>query len=239
MLSDAHCHLSANTELAKEQQRLNIIAIINCESPQEYVINRALTQGYSHQYLSAGIHPWQVETVSWSSMLPILNEAKLIGEIGLDNVWSTIALDKQRRLFEQQLAFAFRYKKPVILHTKGCEQEIAKTISHYPNRYLVHWYSDKNYLADYIALGCYFSIGPDVMNNTVVQHIAKTVPLSRLLVESDGLSAIEWAQKRPITVYEYQASLLQSINYIAMLRATSAEKIKQVCYKNLLHFITP
>ena len=40
-------------------------------------------------------------------------KARIIGEIGLDNIWTNVPLPTQKRVFEQQLAFAAINKKPL------------------------------------------------------------------------------------------------------------------------------
>lgn len=99
----------------------------------------------------------------------------------------------QEERFRQQLDLACTQSKPVILHTKGQEKQIADIIREYPNRYLVHWYSCGSYLENYIEQDCYFSIGPDVWWNCAVRKTAERVPIQRLLTETDGLSAVKWA----------------------------------------------
>lgn len=140
-----------------------------------------------------GLHPWQSAAYSFDDMKPFLEKADIIGEIGMDNVWCDIPLARQQMIFEEQLAFASAHKKPVILHTKGQEMEIAKLIRHYPNRYLVHWYSDLNGLEAYLEQDCYFTLGPDLKKNPAVCQVLEAAPLNRVLVETDGWSAVEWA----------------------------------------------
>ena len=95
------------------------------------------------------------------------------------------------------LAIACQMKKPVILHTKGEEDRIASILPEYPNTYLVHWYSCEEYLDQYLALGCYFSIGPDVLWNPPVRTLADRVPQNRILIETDGMGAVKWAYEAP------------------------------------------
>lgn len=56
LLSDAHCHLEGNQELATLQQENDVLTIINCDSPEEWHKNQQLAVG-RHQYLSFGLHP--------------------------------------------------------------------------------------------------------------------------------------------------------------------------------------
>ena len=88
------------------------------------------------------------------------------------------------------------HEKPVVLHTKGQEKHIARLIRAYPNTYLVHWYSGGEGLSDFLDLDCYFTIGPDVFYQPAVQKAAVLAPENRLLVETDGCSAVKWAYEQ-------------------------------------------
>ena len=170
-------------------------------------------------------------------MEPILRQVSVIGEIGLDNVWCTVDLGVQRTVFERQLAFAQQLGKPVILHTKGMEREILDTIRRYPNRYLVHWYACPHWLQDYIDLGCWFTVGPDAALDRDVAHLAQTVPLDRLLIESDGLDGIAWGQHATLTPADYPAAMERHLHTIAVLRGLTAEALLSVLMHNLDTFL--
>ena len=188
-----------------EKQR----CIANADSPREFAFLKE--QGFS--VISAGIHPWKADTADWAEMEPVLREAAVVGEIGLDSVWCNVDMAVQRQVFHRQLALAAQLKKPVILHTKGMEREVLDTIHQYPNRYLVHWYSCEEHLTDYIALGCWFTLGPDVRSD-----VAQAVPLDRLLIESDGLEGIAWAYGQSVTAAEYPHAMGRTLREAARLR---------------------
>ena len=236
MLSDAHCHLEGNQELATLQQENDVLTIINCDSPEEWHKNQQLAVG-RHQYLSFGLHPWKTEDYTFEEIYPYLQQAAIIGEIGLDRVWTNIPLAHQVKLFRKQLAYAALTDKPVVLHTKGCEREILTFIKEYPNRYLVHWYSSLELQKEYIEAGCYFTIGVDLKINQAVQRLAKGVPFNRLLVETDGLGAIEWALGTPAPTKEYLMLLEDHFHQISKIREVSQEKLEKQVQTNLFEFL--
>lgn len=236
MLSDAHCHLEGNEELALIQQSQQILTIINCDSPEEWEENQHLIRT-EDQILSFGIHPWKASDYSFEEVIPYLRQARIIGEIGLDNVWTTVPMSRQRQLFDQQLAFAAANKKPAVLHTKGCEKEILSSIRAYPNKYLIHWYSSIDYQQEYIDEGCYFTIGIDLEDHPAVQKLVKAVPSNRLLLETDGIGAMEWALKRTVSVENYADLLRTHLQHIAKWRNSSEELIEKTTYQNLMAFI--
>ena len=237
MWIDAHCHLEGNPALVTQQQQEKMMSLINCQSPAEFEINHALTKASTNHYLSAGIHPWYVRQGTFREMLPIFELVPVIGEIGLDNLWTDIPLSEQRPLFSAQLEYAAAKQKPVILHTKGCEEEILKTIKTYPNTYLVHWYSTSLWQADYLELDCYFTIGPDLETNPHVAKLAKRIPLNRLLIESDGLNALSWAHNQSLKESDYLPALAKSYQLICQWRGLELEELKELVAENFRTFL--
>lgn len=141
-------------------------------------------------------------------------------------------------------------KKPVVLHTKGMEKEILETIKQFPNRYLVHWYSCENYLEEYMKLGCWFTIGPSIRQDKIVEMIARKVPINRLLIESDGLEGISWGQNREIKAADYKNAMEEQLRILAEIRGFEAgsppnfsswvvhmEQLLEQMRKNLKSFI--
>lgn len=195
LLTDAHAHIGSDAELEERLSR-GILSLLCISSPRE--ADFLLSRPQPFLIPTAGIHPWNAAAYSIKEMEPILTACPVIGEIGMDSVWCDTPLPAQEDAFRRQLSLAGHQKKPVILHTKGEEARIASILKEYPGRYLVHWYSCDRYLEDYLALDCYFSIGPDVFWNPAVRAVAERVPLNRLLIETDGMSAVRWAwEERP------------------------------------------
>ena len=208
------------------------LCVVNARTPKEYVFLKQAGQ----PLISAGIHPWDAATVSLQEMEPILREAAAIGEIGLDCVWCDTNLDVQRAVFHRQLQLAAEWGKPVILHTKGMEREVLETIRRYPNRYLVHWYSQEEYLEDYIRLGCWFTVGPQ-LEDAEVCTVAKRVPYDRLLMESDGLEGLRWGQNRQVTAEEYPCIMDGLLENIAELRGENAPELAEQMKYTLQTFL--
>lgn len=89
----------------------------------------------------------------------------------------------------------------------------------------------------YIDFGCYFTIGIDLLRNNAVKELAKKVPLDRLLIETDGLAAIEWALDRKVQVDDYVAILRCHLQSLAELRNIESTILAEKMSKNLQVFI--
>lgn len=236
-LSDAHCHDDDAGALTTAQQRLNVASIVNCATPAEWRQNQARVG--ASQTLSFGVHPWGSVDFDEVALQPYFAAAPVIGEIGLDSVWTKVPQAVQRPVFETQLRLAAKLKKPVIMHTKGEEEACLALLRRYPNRYFVHWYSRQEWQADYIAAGCYMSVGVDVLSDPAVQALAKAVPADRLLLETDGLESVAWAWHRSVTIGEYAGVLQRLIMAVATLRNEEPLTIATQARANLAYFLRP
>ena len=236
MIIDAHMHMDSATipEILKQQ---GITCIANAATPKEYSKLKKLQEVNPAIWISAGIHPWQADTVTWDEMLPMLKETKIIGEIGLDSVWCKTDEALQYSVFEQQLTFAQQQKKQVILHLKGKEKAALKLLRRYENRYLVHWYSCADWLWEYINMGCWFTVGPSLLSDEAVQQVAAFVPLERLLVETDGISACAWCENRAVTPHEHGAILKRSMLRISEMRNIPYEQLEWQLQQNCEAFL--
>ncbi|MDO5299422.1 MAG: TatD family hydrolase [Clostridia bacterium] len=191
---DAHAHAGEGDAQSELRQRLGIRTMLSCGTPEEAERGEQLASRFSVYTLTAGVHPWHAGHIAPADMEPFMRRAALIGEIGLDSVWCDVPMRIQRDVFTWQLDWAQRAGKAVVLHTKGCEAEIARRIAPYTVPFVVHWYSgDEDTLDLFVQKDCYFTIGPDIARNESVRAVARRVRSERLLFETDGYSAVCWA----------------------------------------------
>lgn len=195
MIPDAHAHIGSIGEVM-ERVREQIPTLLSISKPDEaeHILHLTGEKQIADIIIPTyGIHPWYADRYTLNEMRIYFDQCRIVGEIGMDNIWCDIPISIQQKRFEEQLQLASSQKKPVILHTKGMEREIGMVLPSYSNTYLVHWYSASHSLERYLDLDCYFSIGPDVWWNEAVKHVATYAPLNRLLIETDGMGAVCWA----------------------------------------------
>lgn len=232
-LYDFHTHISNIDEL-ESYFDLNIIPVINIRNIPEFNIiekykknceNKYLSKKY---YLSAGVHPfdnnrWGISTEKFYSEL--IQEISFIGEIGMDGYWSDVDIDIQTENFIKSLELAKKNNLPVILHTKHMEGEIYDIIKKHDLKYIVHWYSCKEYIDKYVNLGCYFTFGPAIMVDENIRNLAKSVPLDKILIETDGLDALKWLYNKKINIHEIRQYLELTINELARIKNISIDEL--------------
>lgn len=233
-MHDAHFHISDTLFAQIKKQGMSGIANACC--PEEFDALCKMQKQYSF-LISFGIHPWYADRLIPEQVLPYLEQADFIGEIGLDNTWCRTNPEVQKEIFETQLSYACQMQKSVILHVKGMEWEMLDFLKRYPNRYLVHWYSCSDFLEEYIDLDCYFTLGPSVDRDASVQNAAKKVPLDRILLESDGIEAMAWAKNSAETEVDYISVLQDSLQEIARIRGMDRIFLEKQMDSNFQRFI--
>ena len=110
-MTDAHCHVSGGDPAVRE-----------------LLIGRDFV----------GVHPWDVEkwksgkVEKWVDDLReqlAANPRLGVGEIGLDRLKEKTISSEMRELFTAQLAFAFEFRRPVVLHGAKCWGEVVKQVT--------------------------------------------------------------------------------------------------------------
>ena len=235
MLTDGHSHIQS-AKVLDILKAFNIWTMGCGMDPSECEQLRKWAKACDRLIPTYGIHPWNAEKVDISEMTEYLNECCVIGEIGMDSVWCKVPLASQEKAFVAQLEIAQRRNVPVILHTKGQEQEIAKIIARYSIPKLIHWYSCDKHLELYLDRGYYFTIGPDIDTDETVQEVAKHAPLDRLLVETDGVEGIAWAKNTKAGPEDIPRTLMEITSSVAKLRNIDATTLAHQINRNFARF---
>ncbi len=233
-LIDAHAHLGSPAELEARRAAGVVTLICGTEPHSSAEVTRLASAALIPH---CALHPWRVGEHMLADMLGYMDKCPVVGEIGLDSVWTDVDMDAQRRAFAAQLDWAERRRKPVVLHTKGMEREIAWTLGRYTVRKLVHWYSCDDYLDEYIAQDCYFTVGPDCARSAAVRGVIARAPLDRLLTETDGLSAVAWALEREVAPGELAEVLEGELREIAGIKGITLEQAREVVWVNFNRFV--
>ena len=223
---DAHAHIGSPEELAARRQH-GVRTMFSCGNPAQAEEVSALCKGNPLFTMTAGVHPWYADRVTLEDMVPYMERAALVGEIGLDSVWCDAPMDAQRRVFERQLDWAAAHGKGIVLHTKGCEKKIAQRVKGFPHPVIVHWYSgEDDALLQFLSQGCYMTIGPDVPAN-----VTRLTPDDRILFETDGMDAVRWALGN-VPDGNVQDVLWRSVQRAALLRIQDAGQLARKANEN-------
>lgn len=144
---------------------------------------------------SVGIHPHDAPEALGHGLSQLESMAKdgavAVGEIGLDYYRDRSPRDAQKQAFRAQLDLANRLELPVIVHSRQAWEDTAAILAEIPPARggVIHCFSgDARAAAQAIDMGMHLSFaGPLTFPNAQpTREIAATVPLSRLMLETDA-----------------------------------------------------
>lgn len=204
-LVDTHTHLNDGKfaedceEVIRRAREAGVTRMINMGdslASSEQAVRLAET--YGGLYAGVGIHPEEAFEMTareddilatWAAK----PEVVAIGEIGLDYYWEKNP-DKRRlqqRIFIRQLDLARQLDLPVCIHDRDAHGDtlaILKKEGH-GLRGVLHCYSGSLEMArEFLKMGWYLGVdGPLTFKNAAkLPEIIKTIPLERLLIETDA-----------------------------------------------------
>lgn len=203
MLIDTHSHLDdarydgdRETVIARAREAgVETMITIGCDlvSSRKAV---ELSEHYPFVYATVGVHPHEVKHIAddwYDELRRLAQRARVIayGEIGLDYHYNHSPPKLQRERFREQVCLARDLRLPVVIHTREAQadtmailrEEHAESIGG-----VFHCFSGDAWLAkDALDLGFFLSFSGVItfQNATMLRDLLKTVPLDRILIETD------------------------------------------------------
>jgi len=161
----------------------NSLFVLNYRLRYDKVINPT-------QPFSIGVHPWDTALVNENSMRDLehfvtMPNCLAIGECGLDKLITT-PLDIQKKVFEQHLQLAVKYKKAVIIHCVKAFDELIEICKPYFERIplIIHGFNKSESLAkQLIDKGFYLSLHHNLAIKS--DFNIQSLPLDKLFFETD------------------------------------------------------
>ena len=171
----------------------------------------------------AGIHPWQAETRRIEEIVPRFGEVDLVGEIGLDYA-GTVGREAQLRIFREQLDWAERLGKPVVLHcVKAFEAVMRELTPHALRAVIFHGFiGSSQQAAEAVKRGYYLSFGSRSLRSPRTVRALGSIPTQRLFLETDDA---------PATIESVYATA-------ARLLGMPLDRLKETIYNNYLHIFS-
>lgn len=144
---------------------------------------------------SIGIHPWYIAENRLESDLQFIEqklqlpECWALGECGLDKRID-IPMTLQTEVFEQQIALAEKYQKPLVLHLVAAYQELIAIHKKRPIKVpvILHGFSKNEPTAKALLdCGFYLSFGKYLLRNPELAAVFQSVPNDRFFLETDTI----------------------------------------------------
>ena len=254
MLVDSHCHLDFpefEPELDAVVARARDAGVGTCVSIgttlEKFPKVLAVAERFENVWCSVGIHPHEAEPELLDSPAPLIERAHHpkvvgIGETGLDFYYNHSPREPQTRNFRAHIAAARELKLPVIVHTRNADAETVEILRGEMAKGaftgLIHCFTGTQMLAD-AALDMGFCISVSGIatfkKSEELRSVLKTVPLDRLLVETDApyLAPMPYRGKR-----NEPSFVVKTAAMLAELKDVSVEGLATVTTDNFFRLFT-
>lgn len=256
---DAHNHLQDERlqphlrHLAQSLPQLGLVkAVVAGSGEEDWESVAALAEQYPWVIPSFGVHPWYVkeQSTDWEAKLRSYLQRYPqagIGEAGLDRWIADPDVPLQVQVLRRQFTLAVEYLRPVTLHCLrafGLLAEELQAAPRLPSGFLLHSYGGPvEMVPQFAKLGAYFSVSPYFLHTRKAQQWTtfRTVPLDRLLVETDAPDMWPPDKVNPLPLKDetgkamnHPANIQLMYQALAKLRGITPDALEQQVEQNFL-----
>ncbi|MGC6511402.1 MAG: TatD family hydrolase [Parvibaculales bacterium] len=248
MLIDSHCHLdypdfAEDRDAVVQRARdagIGLMVTISCKVTEAEKI-LAIAETYEDVVCSMGIHPHEAGTepeTEAQTLVDLARHPKVvgIGETGLDYYYEHSPRDRQQRNFRHHIEAARVSGLPLIVHARDADEDTADILeaefAQAPFPGLIHCFTAGPELARRaLDIGFYISISGIATFKSAqnLRDVIKTVPLNRLLVETDA----PWLAPTPHRGKRNEPSFVKhTAALVAEVKGVSYEEIERQTTQN-------
>lgn len=238
-MMDLHCHLDLYPDPARiargcAERGLYVLSVTT--TPSAWHVTSALAQGRTRTAL--GLHPQlahkrKTELGLFDGILP---QVRYVGEIGLDGS------PEFRQYWKDQLtvfnhilgACAKAGGRIMSVHSRRASKAVLDYLEANPDAGtpVLHWFSGSaRDLKRAIPLGCWFSVGPAMLNSARGKELVAIMPKHRVLPESDG----PFTQRNGVPMLPWHTELVSE--ELSKLWGIEREQIDQLLTQNLRELV--
>jgi TatD DNase family protein len=208
---------------------------------------KKVAEQFPDVWCSVGVHPHEAEKELLCDPAPLLAEVShpkvvAIGETGLDYYYEHSPREAQKANFRAHIAAGRAAGLPVIVHTRDADDDtialLEAEMAAAPFTGLIHCFTGTQKLADAaLRLGLYISVSgiATFKNSGALRDVIKTVPLERLLVETDApfLAPVPYRGKT-----NEPAFVVHTARMLAELKGVSEAELAAATTENFFRLFT-
>jgi len=208
---------------------------------------RAVAEQFPNVWCSVGVHPHESEKEQLDDEAALIAETAHpkvvgIGETGLDYYYEHSPRIPQQKNFRAHIAAARQTGLPVIVHTRDADDDTIDILRDEMGKGgftgLIHCFTGTQRLADAaLELGLYISVSgiATFKNSGVLRDVIKTVPLDRLLVETDApyLAPVPYRGKT-----NEPAFVVHTAKMLAELKGVTEEELAAATTQNFFRLFS-
>jgi TatD DNase family protein len=248
MLVDHHCHLDA-AEFAGDRNGVVARARAAGVGPMVTISMHArrlaetlrIAEAYPDIYASVGTHPHYAHTeldIPVEEIVRLAQHPKIvaIGEAGLDYFYDNSPREAQAEGLRKHIAVAQETGLPLVIHARDADDDVAAMLEEEMGKMrfsaVLHCFTGGADLARRaLDLGLYISFSGILTfkKSEELRRIAGSVPLDRLLVETDApfLAPGKYRGKRNEPAY-----VVETARELAKIKGISADELATVTTEN-------
>ncbi|WP_428718863.1 Qat anti-phage system TatD family nuclease QatD [Undibacterium curvum] len=195
-MMDFHCHLDlypdARKVYAEAQKKMDFVWLVTT-SPRGFAATSKILRQTESIVISPGLHPEVAaqKAPELELLLHQMADSIAIGEIGLDGS----ARYRQNFALQTQIFSAIVKRAQALggrilsIHSRTAAIEVLDILELSPGfgTAVLHWFTDSAQLLQRASrIGCWFSVGPAMLNSANGRKLAAIMPMDRVVPESDG-----------------------------------------------------
>jgi TatD DNase family protein len=240
-LIDTHAHLDACADrpsaLIRRARAAGVDRILTVGTGIDSCrVALGLAERHEEVFAALGIDPHQAtdhEASRIGELRELLDHERVVavGETGLDYYRDGSARDRQRKLFDAQLALASDVGKPVVIHTREADRDTADALAGFAGTVVMHCFSSPGLLATVLERGYYVSFAGNVTYPKAndLRSAAAQVSAERILAETDSPYLAPQARRgRP----NEPANVVLTVATLAEVRGVDADELGAVIDAN-------
>ena len=244
---DSHCHLDHDpllenlTEVITRSKEIGITKLLTiCTTLESFENIKAIIEKDEMIYGTYGIHPHEAKNnqVDKQTIIRSVNEnVKIIGigETGLDFFYNYSDRERQISSFIEHIEASIELNKPIIIHSRDAEKETFEILNSYKGRnlkILMHCFTGSLEFSKKLqTLDAFFSASGIITfkNSTDLQNTFKTIPLEKLLIETDSpfLAPIPMRRKK-----NEPSFIKYTLEKLSTLKETTIDKMSIITTDN-------
>jgi TatD DNase family protein len=246
-LIDVHCHIdlpnfNGDREVViRKAKEKGIVALIN--SGLGSVSGRKtlrIAEEYRGYFFSTlGLEPYNLNEGKFKEMERLIMENRWaivgIGEVGLDYYWTRgeEARRLQRERFKSFIHLARELDLPLIVHSRSAGKYALQILEEEgAERVLLHAFDGSlGWAMTGVKLGYFFSIPTSVWHSSQKQKLAKHLPLSHIMVESDSPVLSPFGKERNVP-----ANLVYAVKKLCEIKGIEEIIVENETYQNTVNF---
>jgi TatD DNase family protein len=240
---DSHTHLDstpgevADIVARAREAGVNRILTVGTD-PDSCAAALAAADAHAEVFAAIGHHPNSATGFAEEDALQLRELAahprcRAIGETGLDYYREYAPHDDQARAFAAQIELARETAKPLVIHARAAEDDTIATLASDAGgvEVIMHCFSMPSRLEECLAHGWWISFAGNVTYPKALDlaWAAETVPLDRLLVETDAPYLTPQAVRKE---RNQPANVVHTARFVAERRGLAYEELEAAVEAN-------